>query len=66
MNWLTGVGTLFNFASPYYCYNVSPTEQEADARALFSDWSMVGEDLRGAMRRFDRKDARQLELDLKP
>src|ERR1700740_1468101 len=66
MTWLTGAGPLLNFGGRFYCYNVSPTEEEADARALFSDWSMVGEDLRRAMQNFDRKDVRQLELDFKP
>jgi hypothetical protein len=66
MTWLTGAGTVFNLAGRFYCYNTSETEEEADARAVFSDWSMVGEDLRGAMRGFSRKDTRQLELNLKP
>jgi hypothetical protein len=48
MTWLTGAGTLLNLAGQYYGYNISATEEEADARALFSDWSMVGQDLRNA------------------
>jgi hypothetical protein len=45
MTWLTGAGTVLNLAGNYYCHNVSETEEQADARALFSDWSMVGQDL---------------------
>ena len=31
-------------------YNISPTPEEADARATFSDWRAVGEDVfRAAM-----------------
>jgi len=43
---LTGMGTLLNLAGSYYFYNVSPTPTQADARALASDWNMVGQDIR--------------------
>lgn len=62
MSWLTGAGTILNLRGSYYFYNISATEEEADSRAIFSDWSMAGEDLRSAFRRADPK---QLELDLK-
>jgi len=38
-------------------YNQSATPAEADARAMYNDWAMVGEDLRLAIR--------SLETDLK-
>ncbi len=43
---LTGMGAILNLAGSYYFYNVSPTPAEADARALASDWKMVGDDIR--------------------
>jgi len=42
---LTGMGTLLNLAGSYYFYNISPTPAQADARALASDWEMVGQDI---------------------
>lgn len=33
-------------------YNESPFPSEADARALASDWSVVGEDIRTAITAF--------------
>lgn len=41
----SGFARLFDIAGTFDRYNVSQTNEEADARALFSDWRMVGEDL---------------------
>jgi len=38
----------------YDTYNASPTEYEADYKALLSDWSMVGQDIFSAMKQFER------------
>ena len=43
-----GVGRLFDFAGALNVYAVSPSPQAADARALGSDFAMVGQDLRAA------------------
>lgn len=48
MSWIIGTGSVINLAGTYYSYNFSGSEVEADGRAVFSDWSMVGEDLRNA------------------
>jgi hypothetical protein len=32
----------------YDRYNYSSTEQEADSKAIWSDWSVVGQDIRSA------------------
>lgn len=48
MSWITGAGSVINLAGTYYSYNLSDSEAEADGRAVLSDWSMVGEDLRNA------------------
>jgi hypothetical protein len=34
-------------------YNTSQSEEEADSKALFWDWAMVGEDMRNAIREFE-------------
>jgi hypothetical protein len=62
---LTGAGTLLALFGNYYDYNGSQTETEADALAIFSDWSNVGADLDVAIERFKESEKeRQLELDL--
>lgn len=43
-----GVGTIFNIWGNYYDYNISKTPQEADFRAIESDWGMVGQDIKNA------------------
>lgn len=66
MTFWTGAGSIFALFGGFYEYNRSQTEKEADARALYSDWSNVGAVIRTAMRKFQRgEDVRQLELDLK-
>ncbi|MCU1286779.1 MAG: hypothetical protein JWO13_3129 [Acidobacteriales bacterium] len=45
-NAMTGVARLFDWSGHFDSYNQSATPAEADARAIFSDWYMVGEDLR--------------------
>jgi hypothetical protein len=42
---LSGVARLSDFWGFYDGYNVSPTEHEADARAIFADWRMTAQDL---------------------
>jgi len=35
-------------------YNESSSAEEADVRAAFSDWSMIGQDIQGALNVFGR------------
>jgi len=62
---VTGMGTLLNLAGAYYVYNISPTPEEADRRALASDWEIVGQDFRHVLRQEKKRlRANQLELAL--
>lgn len=47
-----GVARLLDFGNFLNEYNTSPSEEEADLRALRADWYVVGDDLRGAMAQF--------------
>ena len=53
MDWITGAGSVIDLAGTYYLRNSSDSEAEADSLAVFSDWSMVGEDLRQAFHKVD-------------
>ena len=44
-SFLSGAGTVINIAGNYYQFNESETDQEADNRAITSDFNMVGQDL---------------------
>jgi hypothetical protein len=48
---LTGVARFFDLAGTFDCYNASPTENEADAKATFTDWLCVGDAFRDAITR---------------
>lgn len=48
-NFITGAGTLFNLTGNFYSFNTCDTAEEADARAIESDWGVVGLDLKKVM-----------------
>jgi hypothetical protein len=43
---ISGVARFFDLAGAFDAYNISETGEEADAKAMYADWAMVGEDLR--------------------
>jgi len=53
----SGVGRVLDFWGVFDTYNYSSSTEEADARALYSDWRIVGQDLRGAWRNFHEYNA---------
>jgi hypothetical protein len=54
-SWLSGAARSLDLAGQFDEYNESPTEEIADAKALFCDWRAVGESLLDAMRTFRRE-----------
>ena len=63
-NMIIGIGSILNLAGCYYRFNTSPSETDADQRALASDWAMVAEDLRGAIAQQDAATAKAQQLEL--
>ena len=54
-SFISGVGRLLDWYGVYDFYNVSPTPREADAKAMFADWRIVGQDIRDAMLEFNSR-----------
>lgn len=48
-SFISGLGTIFNIAGKFYRYNYSKSPEEADRKALISDWFAVGDDMRKAI-----------------
>lgn len=48
-NFWEGMARVLDVGGTMVVYNESPTIEEADRRALSSDWQAVGDDLRNAM-----------------
>ena len=48
-SFIYGVAHLLDFEGNFNCYNQSRTTLEADARAIYADWSVVGDELIAAM-----------------
>jgi hypothetical protein len=49
----SGAGRLLDWYGLYDTYNVSRDGQEADLKAMFADWRIVGEDINDAMLEFE-------------
>lgn len=50
-----GVARLIDFGGALNVYHSSETEEEADEKAIRSDWEAVGGDMRAALQRAERK-----------
>jgi hypothetical protein len=59
-----GIGSVFNIAGNYFEYNYSNTEQEADKKALLSDWQNVGKDMKKSVKKFEKENKDKLCLNL--
>ncbi|SHG33270.1 hypothetical protein [Flavobacterium johnsoniae] len=57
-----GIGSVFNLPGNYYEFDTSKTEQEADNKALTSDWENVGADIRNAKKKFEKENFNKLCL----
>lgn len=44
-----GMGSVLNISGKYFQFNFSKSTAEADAKAIASDWGMVGQDLQHIM-----------------
>ena len=42
---LVGMGSIFNVPGNYFEYNYSKSDDEADTKAIESDWGMIGQDI---------------------
>ncbi len=56
-SFLIGTARLLDFYGQFDEYNVSPSEAEADAMAMFSDWLIVGQDIQDALEQVDEPKA---------
>lgn len=49
-NSIIGAGSVFNIAGNYFEFNYSSAAEEADSRAIESDWGVIGLDLEQAVK----------------
>ncbi|MBA3986470.1 MAG: hypothetical protein H0X63_07870 [Flavobacteriales bacterium] len=54
-NFWVGMGSILNLAGNYFEYNYSKSDNEADLKALTSDWNNVGEDIKKSKINFEKK-----------
>lgn len=51
-SFLIGMGSILSIFSPYYTFNTSDSDRQADATAIESDFGTVGQDIRDVMWRY--------------
>jgi len=56
-SFLSGFGTVLDVGGTLNMYNGSASEEEADNRALASDWAVIGKHLRRAAQALEEKEA---------
>jgi hypothetical protein len=44
-SFIIGAGTIMNLGGSYFHYNISPTGEEADMRAIYGDWRVIGQEM---------------------
>jgi hypothetical protein len=42
---LVGMGSVIGIGGNYFEFNYSQTDEEADSKAIESDWAMIGQDI---------------------
>lgn len=61
-NFWVGFGSVLNIAGSYFDYNYSNSGADADKKALFSDWFMVGEDFKKSKEKFEKDNNKILSV----
>lgn len=51
-SFLIGMGSILSIFSPYYTFNTSNSDRQADATAIESDFGTIGQDIRDVMWRY--------------
>lgn len=55
-NFWVGMGSVLNLSGRYFTYNYSKSDNEADFKAILSDWQNVGRDIEKAKKDFEKKE----------
>lgn len=59
-SFMEGFARVIDIGGTLNIYNVDETEQEADAKALSSDWWAIGDDLRYSLHEYQEKESKNL------
>lgn len=54
-NFVVGMGSIANVAGNYYNFNSYSSQEEADGKAILSDWGSVGVDIKRAQMDYLKK-----------
>ncbi len=51
-SFIDGIGSIFNLAGNYFEFNYYGSSEDADRKAIESDWDMVGNDIKKTTKNF--------------
>lgn len=54
-SFIDGIGSIFNLAGNYFEFNYSKSSEEADRKAIESDWNMIGNDIEKATKELKKE-----------
>ena len=54
-SFISGFAKAIDLAATLLVFNSSDSAEEADSKATYADWAVIGNDLRGAMDEFSSK-----------
>jgi len=54
-SFLRGAGSVLNVAGNYFVFNYSSSGEEADVKALLSDWGVIGQDIIESTENLEKK-----------
>lgn len=58
-SFITGMGSVFDLTGNYYSFNTSKTPEQADFKAIESDWGVVGDDIKKSVDEMKKQLANQ-------
>ena len=56
-SFLAGVASLLDIFGVFTSYNISPSPDVADSRAIYSDWKVIGSDIKQAVFEVEQADS---------
>ncbi len=54
-SFIEGAARIFAFGSNLQVYNYSKSTEEADAKAIHNDWSMIGKDIKSSIEQYGKE-----------
>lgn len=55
MSFISGMGSIIDLSGNYFEYNLSESSEEADRKAIHSDWQVIGQDIYSVFKKINEE-----------